>query len=158
MAHTNSTDNYALPQYVGGDKINPLTDTNGAYRTIDTTMFDFEERIDALEQATPSAETTTITAKGLTFNFYKIGNNCYVNVNGTLTADIEDNTVWTGVTVPTGYIPAIATASVPIVPNDIYNDLLAIKFNTNGAISSDCVTTIPSGATINCKMVYPISD
>lgn len=38
MAHTNSTTNYALPQYVGSDIINPLVDTNGAYETIDTQL------------------------------------------------------------------------------------------------------------------------
>ena len=38
MAHTNSTTNYGLPQYVGSDIINPLTDTNGAYETIDTQL------------------------------------------------------------------------------------------------------------------------
>ena len=38
MAHTNSTTNYGLPQFVGSDIINPLVDTNGAYQTIDTQM------------------------------------------------------------------------------------------------------------------------
>ncbi len=38
MSHTNSTPNYNLPQYVGSDIINPLTDTNGAYSDIDTAL------------------------------------------------------------------------------------------------------------------------
>ena len=38
MAHTNSTINYGLPQYVGNDIINPLVDTNGAYAEIDTQL------------------------------------------------------------------------------------------------------------------------
>lgn len=36
--HTNSTPNYNLPQYVGSDIINPLTDTNGAYSAIDSAI------------------------------------------------------------------------------------------------------------------------
>lgn len=38
MSHTNVTPNYNLPQYVGTDIINPLTDTNGAYSDIDTAL------------------------------------------------------------------------------------------------------------------------
>lgn len=40
MAHTNQTAHYHLPQYVGTDIINPLTDTNGAYETIDTAIYE----------------------------------------------------------------------------------------------------------------------
>jgi hypothetical protein len=43
MSHTNHTQYYGLPQYVGSDIINPLTDTNGAYETIDTTMHNIAE-------------------------------------------------------------------------------------------------------------------
>lgn len=40
MAHTNQTAHYHLPQYVGTDIINPLTDTNGAYEAIDTALYE----------------------------------------------------------------------------------------------------------------------
>ena len=36
--HTNKTTNYELPQFVGSDIINPLTDFNDAFQTIDTQM------------------------------------------------------------------------------------------------------------------------
>ena len=36
--HTNKTTNYELPQFVGSDIINPLTDFNGAFQTIDSSM------------------------------------------------------------------------------------------------------------------------
>ena len=39
MSHTNETTHYQLPQYVGTDILNPLVDTNGAYQTIDETMY-----------------------------------------------------------------------------------------------------------------------
>lgn len=41
--HTNETQYYELPQYVGSDIINPLVDTNGAYQKIDTTLHDIAE-------------------------------------------------------------------------------------------------------------------
>lgn len=37
--HTNTTEHYNLPQYVGSDIINPLTDTNGAYADIDAAIY-----------------------------------------------------------------------------------------------------------------------
>lgn len=40
MAHTNQTAHYHLPQYVGTDIINPLTDTNKAYEDIDTALYE----------------------------------------------------------------------------------------------------------------------
>ncbi len=40
MAHTNQTAHYHLPQYVGTDIINPLTDTNQAYADIDTALYE----------------------------------------------------------------------------------------------------------------------
>lgn len=38
MGHTNSTTNYALPQFVGSDKPAWLTDVNNAYSAIDTAI------------------------------------------------------------------------------------------------------------------------
>ena len=38
MSSTNKTANYNLPQFVGSDIINPLTDFNGAFQTIDAQM------------------------------------------------------------------------------------------------------------------------
>ena len=40
MSHTNETTYYNLPQYIGTDIINPLTDTNGAYSAIDAALHD----------------------------------------------------------------------------------------------------------------------
>ena len=40
MSHTNETTYYQLPQFIGTDIINPLTDTNGAYSAIDTALHD----------------------------------------------------------------------------------------------------------------------
>ena len=43
--HTDSTTYYNLPQFVGTDIVNNLTDTNGAYQTIDSTMHDIASAI-----------------------------------------------------------------------------------------------------------------
>ena len=41
--HTNETQYYGLPQYVGSDIINPLVDTNTAYQKIDTALHNIAE-------------------------------------------------------------------------------------------------------------------
>lgn len=43
MSHTNQTQHYQLPQYVGTDILNPLTDTNEAYQKIDETMYNVSQ-------------------------------------------------------------------------------------------------------------------
>ena len=47
MAYSNTTPNYDLPQYVGTDIPNPLTDFNGAMSTIDTTMKNIADGVGA---------------------------------------------------------------------------------------------------------------
>lgn len=47
MAYSNTTPNYDLPQYVGTDIPNPLTDFNGAMSTIDSTMKNIADGVGA---------------------------------------------------------------------------------------------------------------
>lgn len=47
MAYSNTTPNYDLPQYIGTDIPNPLTDFNGAMSTIDTTMKNIADGVGA---------------------------------------------------------------------------------------------------------------
>lgn len=47
MAYSNTTPNYDLPQYVGTDIPNPLTDFNGAMSTIDSTMKEIADGVGA---------------------------------------------------------------------------------------------------------------
>lgn len=73
MAHTNQTAHYHLPQYVGTDIINPLTDTNGAYEAIDTAIYEVGQTasemssdIDALkiQNGDSALDTTAQTLSG----------------------------------------------------------------------------------------------
>lgn len=73
MAHTNQTAHYHLPQYVGTDIINPLTDTNKAYEDIDTALYeqgqsvaDVVDDIDALkiQNGDSALDTTAQTLSG----------------------------------------------------------------------------------------------
>lgn len=73
MAHTNQTAHYHLPQYVGTDIINPLTDTNGAYEAIDTAIYEVGQTasgmasdIDALkiQNGDSALDTTSQTLSG----------------------------------------------------------------------------------------------
>lgn len=43
MSYTNQTPHYHLPQYVGSDILNPLTDLNGAFEDIDTALYEIGE-------------------------------------------------------------------------------------------------------------------
>lgn len=54
MGHTNSTPNYSLPQFLGGDKPAWLTDVNQAYSAIDT----------AIKNAADAASGAASTASG----------------------------------------------------------------------------------------------
>lgn len=58
MSHTNVTPNYNLPQYVGTDIINPLTDTNDAYSAIDTAMKDIADGVSGGASKIEALETT----------------------------------------------------------------------------------------------------
>ncbi len=73
MAHTNQTAHYHLPQYVGTDIANPLTDTNGAYEAIDTAIYEVGQTasgmasdIDALkiQNGDSALDTTAQTLSG----------------------------------------------------------------------------------------------
>lgn len=151
------TENYHLPQYAGSDIVNPLVDTNGAYLTIDTTMKDHEDRVAALEAGGGSATTGTLTSKNLTFSFRKNGNCCHVDVAGTTSATIENNSTWSE-TVAETFRPAVDATSVPVFPADINNNGLGITIATTGAISSKTsVGTIAVGAAIKCSFDYPVA-
>lgn len=66
MAHTNSTTNYALPQFVSSDKPAWLTDVNTAYADIDTGMHNAQVAADNAQsdatQALSDASTASSTA------------------------------------------------------------------------------------------------
>lgn len=59
MAHTNSTTNYALPQFIGSDKPAWLTDVNNAYSAIDTAI---KSAADAASGAAATASSAAATA------------------------------------------------------------------------------------------------
>lgn len=71
MAYSNTTPNYDLPQYIGTDIPNPLTDFNGAMSTIDTTMKNIADGVGASDadiaalQAQNGDEHLTTTAQTL---------------------------------------------------------------------------------------------
>lgn len=73
MAHTNQTAHYHLPQFVGTDILNPLTDLNGAFEDIDTALYeqgqgvaDVVDDIDALkiQNGNSALDTTAQTLSG----------------------------------------------------------------------------------------------
>ena len=64
MAHTNSTPNYNLPQFVTTDKPAWLTDINGAFSAIDTGIDAAKDTADTAATNASEALTTATTASG----------------------------------------------------------------------------------------------
>lgn len=62
MSHTNSTTNYALPQFITTDKPAWLTDINGAFSTIDTAVDAAKDAADAAQNDATQALTDASTA------------------------------------------------------------------------------------------------
>ena len=58
MSHTNQTQHYQLPQFVGTDILNPLVDTNEAYQKIDETMYNVSQEAGNAASAVAQAVAT----------------------------------------------------------------------------------------------------
>lgn len=116
MAHTNQTAHYHLPQYVGTDIINPLTDTNGAYEAIDTAIYEVGQTasgmasdIDALKiQNGDSALDTTAQTLSGAINELKSGEDA---LGLRVTANETDiSTLQTQMSTATGNITTLNTS------------------------------------------------
>ena len=62
MSHTNSTTNYALPQFLTSDKPAWLTDVNNAFSDIDTAVYSAKTKADAAFTDAGNAQTDATTA------------------------------------------------------------------------------------------------
>lgn len=94
MSFTNKTPNYNLPQYVGGDKPQWLTDINGAMSTIDVTMHDnatklagydgqfqdFANQIQTANNTANDALNTATSANATASNAVGIANNAVAQI------------------------------------------------------------------------------
>ena len=101
--------------------------------------------------------TTTLTAKGLTFSFAMRGGWCNVLISGETTATIEDEETWVE-EAPEGYIPAQDAYSHAVQPWDVANSRFGIKIGTDGTISSVVNgDDIPIGTVVNMDVNYPVA-
>lgn len=62
MAHTNSTTNYSLPQFIPTDKPAWLTDINGAFSDIDTGLHNAQTKADTADNNAATAQDDATTA------------------------------------------------------------------------------------------------
>ena len=62
MAHTNSTTNYSLPQFITTDKPAWLTDINGAFSDIDTGLYNAQSKADSAYNDAATAQGDASTA------------------------------------------------------------------------------------------------
>lgn len=153
MAHTNSTTNYALPQFLSTDKPAWLTDVNPAYSAIDTGIHNAQVAADnaqadatqALDDAAAAAgAATTADGKGsgavasLSENFdptatYSVGE--YVMYNNLLyicTSAVTTPGPWTGATNwSRTTLDAIATSLTNTIDNLDIEDLNNVTITTS---------------------------
>lgn len=122
MAHTNSTPNYSLPQFISTDKPGWLTDVNSGYSAIDTAMkansdaaAAVDTKVGNLSSLTTDVTTSVVAAinslhavseysdPGGTYIVRRYGKVVYVRLSGSfdLTAGAYNNLV----TLPIGYRP-----------------------------------------------------
>lgn len=65
MAHTNQTEHYELPQFIGSDIPSWLVDVNQAYTAIDSAIYAAKNTADVASNTAGSANTVAQDAKGV---------------------------------------------------------------------------------------------
>ena len=85
MAHTNSTPNYNLPQFVGTDKPTWLGDVNGAMLAIDTAVATVSAKADASDAKADGAVTTANSAASTASDAAPLANTANTNATSALT-------------------------------------------------------------------------
>lgn len=132
MAHTNSTPNYELPQFVGSDILNPLTDLNGAFSDIDTDMKNIADAAGAAGDGVTALGTRMNTAEGKitaleTQNGTEVLTTTAQTLSGAINEiDAEINTANTGI-----------LARVNTLSNDINNESTGLKVKVNALEEAD---------------------
>lgn len=171
MAHTNSTTNYALPQFLPTDKPAWLTDINGAFTTIDTAIDAAKDAADAAQGDATQALTdagnaataaATADAKGAgacasiadTFDsttVYEVG--ALVMYNSLFykcTVDVTTPGPWTGsanwarLTVE-DLVGGLAGDNIPYVPGDprtIWDFVESIKLDLSTLFRVESFTSV----------------
>ena len=101
--------------------------------------------------------TTTLSAKGLTFSFAKRGGWCNVLITGETTEAIQDEEEWSE-EVPEEYYPAQDAYSQAVQPWDVTNSLFCIMLGDDGKISSMVNgDDVPTGTVVNMLVNYPVA-
>lgn len=85
MAHTNSTPNYNLPQFVGTDKPTWLGDVNGAMLAIDTAIAGVNATADGADSKADTAISTANTASTTATDAATLANTANTNAQSALT-------------------------------------------------------------------------
>lgn len=125
--HTNKTTNYELPQFVGSDIINPLTDFNGAFETIDTQLksnadagSDNTDAITSLGTRVGAVETKVTALENQNGN--NVLNTTAQTLSGAINElDAELNTPTTGINAKIGTGSLLTTAQTLIgAINELY--------------------------------------
>lgn len=166
MAHTNQTEHYGLPQFIGSDKPSWLTDINNAFEAIDSAIYEASQsgggEGDGGEYVLPIATKTRLGG-------VKIGDGLAIDANGLLSADPESYNIPPASTTQLGGIKASdsvvvaqdGTATVPTGSNSqigLVKGGLNVVVTTGGQLALNLVEGIPETGAVEGQLYYEVEE
>lgn len=166
MAHTNSTEHYSLPQFVGTDKPSWLTDINNAFEAIDNAIYAASqsggEGGGGSDYVLPVATKTSLGG-------VKIGDGLAIDANGLLSANPQSYNIPPASTTQLGGIKASTsvivaqdgTATVPTGSNEqigLVKGGLNVVVTNNGQLALNLVQGIPETGAVEGQLYYEVEE
>lgn len=166
MSHTNSTEHYSLPQFVGNDKPSWLTDINNAFEAIDTAIYAASQS--GGEGGGGSAYVLPIATK-TSLGGVKIGDGLAIDANGLLSANPQSYNIPPASTTQLGGIKASAsvvvaqdgTATVPTGSNEqigLVKGGLNVVVTTSGQLALNLIQGIPETGAVEGQLYYEVEE
>lgn len=170
MAHTNQTEHYNLPQFVGSDIPSWLVDVNQAYTAIDSAIYAAKNTADVASNTAGSASTVAQDAKGAAEVATTIANSAKAIAEGN-TQQIADVSKKAGKWIP-GQVIAIGTSTLTVSDANIHpNSIIDVYYSqesmataadagisyvvAEGSITVNLTSSAAENITISLHVVNP---
>ena len=128
MAHTNQTEHYNLPQFIGSDIPSWLVDVNQAYTAIDSAIYAAKNAADVASNTAGSANTVAQDAKGAAEVATTTANSAKAIAEGN-TAQIADVSKKAGNWI-LGQVIAIGTSTLTVTNANIHpNSIIDVYYS-----------------------------
>lgn len=166
MAHTNQTEHYQLPQFIGTDKPSWLTDINNAFEEIDTAIYEASQSGGGGGGSVDPSELPIATKTRL--GVVKIGDGLKVDQQGLLSADPESYIIPVASEGKIGgikpsdslQVAGDGTATVPTGSNTakgLVQGGLNVTVN-NGVLALNLIQGIPESGAVEGQLYYEVED